>query len=315
MRFRILVSAPYFLAAIDRYRSVFDQHDAETVVPVVNERLSESELLQIVGDIDGVIAGDDCFSRRVIQKAAPRLRVISKWGTGIDSFDRDACREFGVAIRNTPGAFTDAVADSVLGYVLSFARNIPWMDRDVKSGRWEKLRGFALHEATLGIVGVGRIGRAVAHRARAFGMTLLGHDIRPVPAEVLDTTGMKMVAFEELLRRSDLVSLNCDLNPTSYHLINESALAMMKDTAVLINTARGPIVDENALTRALGRGLIAGAGLDVFEIEPLPPESPLRKMHRVLLAPHNSNSSPSAWVRVHENTLKNLFEVLEGAGQ
>jgi len=120
-----------------------------------------------------------------------------------------------------------------------------------------------------------------------------------------------MVSKEELLRHSDFVSLNCDLNPTSYHLMNEKRFAQMKDTAIIINTARGPIIKEEALIRALQHGGIAGAALDVFEEEPLPENSPLRKMNNVLLAPHNANSSPEAWERVHDNTLRNLLAGLE----
>ncbi len=315
MKWRILVSAPYLLSCIDQYRSVFAAHDAEIVLPIVNERLTEAELLELVGDIDGVVAGDDGFSRKVLEKATPRLKVISKWGTGIDAFDQEACRDHGVAIRNTLDAFTDPVADSVMGYILAFARQIPWMDRQVKAGEWAKNPGRALNETILGIIGVGRIGKAVGHRARVFGMRVIGNDIVTMPPEFLEETGMEMFTKEELLSRADFVTLSCDLNPTSHHLMDRSAFALMKPDAVLVNMARGLIVDEAALVNALLDGKIAGAGLDVFEDEPLPLHSPLRQMDNVLLAPHNSNSSPKAWTRVHKRTLINLFEVLEGAAK
>jgi D-3-phosphoglycerate dehydrogenase len=157
---------------------------------------------------------------------------------------------------------------------------------------------------------VGNIGKAVTRRARAFGMKVLGTDIVEIDHVFVSETGIEMTSLDHLLANSDFVSLNCDLNPTSHHLINSGALAKMKPTAVLINTARGPIVDEPALVDALQKGRIAGAALDVFEREPLPAESPLRKMDNVLLAPHNSNSSPAAWERVHWNTIKNLIEGL-----
>jgi D-3-phosphoglycerate dehydrogenase len=312
MKWRIIVSAPYLQPHIERYRAVFDAHGAEIILPVVNERLSEEELFSLVGEIDGVVAGDDRFTRHVLEKAVPRLKVISTWGTGIDAFDQEACRELGVVIRNTPDAFTDPVADSVMGYVLAFARRLPWMDRQMKSGVWDKIPGRALNETTLGIIGVGRIGKAVARRARAFGIRLVGHDIIDMPGDFLDETGIAMLSREEVLSLSDYVTLNCDLNPSSRHLMDAKSFALMKRDAVLINMARGPIVDEKALVEALSLGQIAGAGLDVFEEEPLPAGSPLRAMDNVLLAPHNSNSSPKAWARVHDNTLKNLFDVLEG---
>lgn len=147
-------------------------------------------------------------------------------------------------------------------------------------------------------------------KAKTFGMKLYGNDIREIDASFVREVGVEMVSLEELLQKSDFVSVNCDYNPTSHHLINDKTLALMKDTAVLINTARGPIVDEPALIRALESKKIAGAALDVMEFEPLPQDSPLRKMDNVMLAPHNSNSSPVAWEFVHWNTIKNCFEVL-----
>jgi len=197
-----------------------------------------------------------------------------------------------------------------MGYLLAFARRQPWMDREMKAGKWQKLPGRALHECTLGIIGVGNIGKAVARRARAFGMTILGNDIVEIDHVFLAETGVEMTSLDDLLSRSDFVSLNCDLNPTSRHLINARTLSLMRPTAVLINTARGPIVDEPALVEALQSGIIAGAALDVFEAEPLPLDSPLLTMDNVLLAPHNANSSPAAWERVHWNTIKNLVEGL-----
>jgi D-3-phosphoglycerate dehydrogenase len=313
MKWKILVSAPYMQPVLDDYRPMFAAHQAELVVPEVRERLSEAELLQLMGDIDGVIAGDDHFTARVLEKATPRLKVISKWGTGIDAFDQQACRRLGVAIRRTPGAFTEPVADSVMGYVLSFARKLPWMDQQMKEGIWDKIPGRALHETVLGIIGLGDIGRAVAKRARAFGVPVLANDIIEIPAEVIEQTGVTMVARDELLRQSDFVSLNCDLNPTSFHLMDAAAFGLMKRGAIVINMARGPIVYETALIEALQSEQIAGAALDVFEHEPLPQDSPLKAMSNVMLAPHNSNSSPAAWLRVHENTISNLFEALEGS--
>ena len=210
-------------------------------------------------------------------------------------------------VGNTPNAFTLPVADSVLGYILAFARQHPWMDRRIRRGEWQKIPGRSLSECTLGVIGVGNTGSAVIRRARAFGMKLLGNDILPIKPDFVLEMGLTAVKLEELLARSDFVSVNADLNPTSYHLINAETLRQMKPEAVLINTARGPIVDEPALIEALQRGQIAGAALDVYEVEPLPLDSPLLKMDQVMLGSHNSNSSPSAWERVHWNTIRNLL--------
>jgi D-3-phosphoglycerate dehydrogenase len=308
-RWRVLVSAPYMRTAIRDYEAMLREHGVEVVVPPVRERLEEAELLEWIGEIDGVICGDDRFTDRVLA-AAPRLKVISKWGTGVDAIDREAAARRGIAVCNTPNAFTEPVADTVLGYLLCFSRRLPWMDREIRGGRWEKPQTLALRECTLGIVGVGNIGRAVATRASAFGMRLLGRDPVEPPAAVREATGLTMVELDRLLTESDFVSINCDLNPSSQRLIGDEQLQRMKRTAVLINTARGPIVDEPALVWALEQRWIAGAALDVFEEEPLPGTSPLRRMDNCLFAPHNANSSPEAARRVHENSIRNLLRQL-----
>jgi len=310
MYLKVLVTAPYMQMVIDRFRYIFEEKDIELIVPIVKEHFNEQELLQWVTDVDGVICGDDQFTERVLT-AAPKLKVISKWGTGIDSIDQAACKRLGIAVRNSPNAFSEPVADSVLGYILNFARRLPWMDRVMRQGQWTKLPSIALRECTLGVIGVGNVGKAVVRRATAFGMQVLGNDLVEMPFDFLAETGIEMVSKEELLRQAEFVSLNCTLNPTSFHLISDTELTLMKSKVVIINTARGPIIDEPALIRALQSEQIAGAALDVFEQEPLPANSPLLEMDNVMLAAHNANSSPEAWQRVHQNTVQNLLRVLE----
>jgi D-3-phosphoglycerate dehydrogenase len=312
MAHNVLITAPYMQPHVDRFRPIFEENDIQLVVPEVEERMEEDDLLEVIHDIDGVICGDDRFTERVLDHA-PRLKVISKWGTGIDSIDQEACAERDIAVCNTPDAFSEPVADSVLGYMLCFARNLPWMDRAMKDGVWKKIPGFALREATLGIIGVGDVGKTVAQRAAAFGMTLLGTDRVDMPAEFLDACPIQMVDRGTLLAESDFVSLNTDLNETSHHLMDAQAFAQMKETAVVINTSRGPVIDEPALVDALRSGKIRGAALDVFEEEPLPADSPLREMDQVMIAPHNANSSPEAWEHVHENTIRQLLDVLRAS--
>lgn len=310
MKHRVMISAPYMQPVIDRFRPLFDGEGIEIVVPPVNERLSEEELLAMVKDIDGVICGDDRFTQRVLDRAA-RLKVIVKWGTGVDSIDREAASKMGIPVYNTPNAFTYPVADSVLGYILSFARRIPWSTEEMRSGFWEKKPCVALRECILGVIGVGNVGKAVIRRAAAFGMKTLGNDIVDIDPSFLKETGTEMISKETLLKTADFISLNCDLNPTSLHLIGEKELALMKPSAYIINTSRGPVIDEKALIKALKKKKIAGAAMDVFEDEPLPKDSPLRKMKNCLLAPHNANSSPAAWEHVHQNSIKHLLKGLK----
>lgn len=310
MPINVLLSAPYMLPFLDRFRPLFDTYGISLITPEVHERLSEEEILAYAGQFDGVVCGDDRFTERVMQACLPRLKVISKWGTGIDSIDKAAATRLGIQVRNTTNAFTLPVSDSVLGYILAFARRLPWMDAAMKGGTWQKIPGRSLSECTLGVVGAGNVGKAVLRRARSFGMRLLGNDIVPIAPDFILENNVETTSLRELLQRADYVSINCDLNPTSRHLINPQSLGWMQPHAVLINTARGPVVDEAALIAALQSGKIAGAALDVFEVEPLPVDSPLLKMDNVMLAAHNSNSSPAAWERVHWNTIRNLLDGL-----
>ena len=271
-------------------------------------------MLRWIPGVQGVICGDDRFTARVLE-SADRLRVISKWGTGIDSIDQEACRRLGIVVRNTPNAFSEPVADTVLGYMLMFARRMHEMDDHMKKGSWEKIHGVSLGECTLGVIGVGNCGKAIVRRAVAFGMRVLGNDLQQMPDSFVAQTGIHMTIKEALLQQADFVSLNANLNPTSFHIIGADELNRMKRTAVLINAARGPLIDEKALIAALQQKLIAGAALDVFEVEPLPTDSPLRRMPNVLMAPHNANSSPTAWERIHQTTIDNLLAVLNGVSQ
>ncbi len=309
MNWKVMVSAPYMRQVIGRFQPIFEENNIELVLPPVVERLSEEELLNWVGDIDGAICGDDSFTERVLS-AASRLKVISKWGTGIDSIDLAACNRLGIKVKNSPNAFSEPVADTTLGFILCFARNLLLLNQEMHSGIWCKRPSVSLSECTLGVIGVGNIGKCVVRRANAFGMMVVGNDLIDMTPEFLTEVDIKMVSLDDLLCISDFVSLNCDLNPTSRHLISDRELSLMKPTSVIINTARGPIIDEAALIRALRERTIAGAALDVFELEPLPQDSPLRRMDNVLLSPHNANSSPSAWDSVHYNTINNLLAVL-----
>jgi D-3-phosphoglycerate dehydrogenase len=308
--FTILFTAPYMIPSLDRFRPTFERYKLELITCPVEERLEEAQILEYAGKFDGTICGDDYYSADVLQACAPRLKVISKWGTGIDSIDVQAAETLGVQVYRTSNAFTLPVADTVMGYIIAFARRQPWMDQEMKAGRWEKLPGRSLSECTLGVIGVGNIGKAVFKRAHSFGMKLLGNDIVEIRPDFIDEFGIEMTSLDDLLSRSDFVSLNCDLNPTSNQLLNSSTLSKMKSTGILINTARGQVVDEAALISALQNGSIAGAALDVYEIEPLPVESTLRRLSNVMLAPHNANSSPTAWEHVHWNTIRNLLDGL-----
>lgn len=310
MSHKVLITAPYLLPFIEEYRPLLESRGCELVVADVEERLSEAELLPLVGDIEGVICGDDQWTDKVMA-SAPKLKVLSKWGTGIDSIDQEAAKKRGIAIRNVPNAFSEPLADTIFGWMLCFARRLPEQVEMMRAGGWEKIPGHTLGESTLGVIGVGNVGKAVIRRARAFNMTVLGADIAEVDAGFIKQHEVQILPLEELLSQSDYVSLNCDLNPTSRYLIRSETLALMKTTAIVMNSARGPVVKEPDLIAALQAADLRGAALDVFEHEPLAKDSPLRSMDNVILSAHNANSSPRAWTGVHQRSIENMLQVVE----
>jgi D-3-phosphoglycerate dehydrogenase len=303
----VLISAPYMLPFMHRFTPILESFGLTVVIPPVDERLEAEDILRYAGKFEGTICGDDRYTAAVIEACSPQLKVLSKWGTGIDSLDQEAAERFGVKIYRTPNAFTVPVSESVMGSMLCFARNLPWMDKAMKAGEWKKIPGHTLSESVLGVIGVGNIGQAVIRRARPFGMKILGNDIVPIEPDFIIEQGVEMTSLEDLLSRADYISLNTSLTPSSYHLINAETLRHVKKNAVLINTARGPVVHEEALIAALQEGRLRGAALDVFEEEPLPKDSPLMEMENVMLSPHNTNSSPFFWERIHWNSIRNLL--------
>src|SRR4030043_1893801 len=192
MKLKVMISAPYMQPVINRFRNIFESHDIELIIPPVKERLEEADLLQVINDIDGVICGDDLFTDKVLQSAL-KLKVISKWGTGIDSINIDSCHKLNISIYNIPNAFSEPVADSVLGYILCYARRLLSMNKNMHNGNWHKIQGIALQECTLGIIGVGNIGKAVARRAFAFGMKLIGNDPKMMPSDFLSKIPIQML--------------------------------------------------------------------------------------------------------------------------
>jgi D-3-phosphoglycerate dehydrogenase len=258
--------------------------------------LDEAQCMRLVGDIDGWLAGDDVVTVMVLERALPRLKVISKWGTGLDSIDCAAARRLGIPVLNSPGYFADAVAEVAIGLILASTRQLFLVDRAIRSGEWPKPRGHELAETTLGMIGLGAIGSRIAELAQAFRMNVIHHDPN------VDGS----VAPQEIARRSDVVCLACAATPENYHLVNAAFLASMKPTALLVNVARGQLVDEQALIAALEAGAIAGAALDVFEHEPLPIDSRLRRLDNVVLSSHNANNGVRAVEAVHVNTIRNL---------
>ncbi len=276
-------------------------------------RCPEGVLEKEIRDATAVL-GTDRWTADLMDKA-PRLRLIALTAVGYDSVDVPAATERGIVVTNTAGSLTDTVADLALALMLAVARRVPEMERWLRAGNWKSVgvtpMGRDLHHATLGIVGMGRIGAAVADRARGFQMPVLYHDT--VRREDLERRyGYRFVALDTLLGESDFVSLHTALTPQTRGMIGASALATMKPTAFLINTSRGPVVDEAALIAALQAGRLAGAGLDVFEREPVDPENPLLHMENVVALPHVGSATEATRQAMVDLAADNLLAVLQG---
>jgi len=310
-KYRALVTAPPILPKIFNYKNLFDKKSVEIVVPPyeVVECLYENELVELLKNIDGILCGDDKITENVL-KQTKRLKVISKWGTGIDSIDKDAAERLGIKVLRVKDVFSEPVSDTVLAYILLFSRKIIEKNQIVINNKWEKTESHTLKEKSLGIIGVGHIGKVVAQKALALGMKVYGNDVREISRDFVKKTDIEMVNLNELLTNADFITLHCDLNNSSFHLIGEKELKIMKSESVLINTSRGEVVDQPSLELALQHNEISGAALDVFEVEPLPEESILRKMNNVFLSPHNSNGSPQVFNKVDELSIQNLFDAL-----
>ncbi len=276
-------------------------------------RCPEEVLEKEIKDATAVL-GTDRWTAELMDKAR-RLRLIALTAVGYDSVDVAAATERGIVVTNTAGSLTDTVADLALALMLAAARRVPELERWLRAGNWQTVgftpMGRDLHHATLGIVGMGRIGAAVAERARGFQMQVLYHDT--VRREDLERRyGYRFVTLDTLLGESDFVSLHTALTPQTRGMIGASALAKMKPTAFLINTSRGPVVDETALIAALQAGRLAGAGLDVFEREPVDPQNPLLHMESVVALPHVGSATEATRQAMVDLAADNLLAVLQG---
>jgi phosphoglycerate dehydrogenase-like enzyme len=246
----------------------------------------------------------------------PHLRIVSNMAVGVDNIDTKACTQRGIPVGNTPGAMTDATADLTMSLLLAAARRLPESSRDAREGRWQTWSptgwlGADLRGATLGIIGLGKIGRAVAERARGFGLRLVYWGPAPSP-ENEAAVGACYVSFDELMSSSDFVTLHCPLNESTRGLIGEAALRKMKSSAILVNAARGPVVDTPALVRALSENWIRFAALDVTDPEPLPPDHALYSLPNCFILPHIGSATHGTRKRMAEMACENLLAGLEG---
>ena len=303
----ILVTCGQMQVELPRHRERIENLGYEVVAPELagRQQFTAVELLEYSPRLVGVIAGDDDLSREFFDGAA-NLRTVIRWGIGMDSVDHEAARQHGVTVRNTPGVFGHEVADSAFGYILNLTRGYIAVDAAVRRGEWPKKEGITLSGSRLGIVGFGAIGREIAKRGAAFGMEVVACDpfVETAPAAV------SMVELNELLTTSRFIVLACPLTPETWHLIDADRLKVMRPEAFLVNVARGPVVVETDLIDALKEGRLAGAALDVFEVEPLPFASELRSLPNVVLGAHNASNTREGVARASDAAVAILIEEL-----
>jgi D-3-phosphoglycerate dehydrogenase len=303
----VLVTCRQMQIELPHHRERIEQLGYRVVAPDLGSRqqFTSAELLEYSSDLVGIIAGDDELDRDFFT-GATKLKTVIRWGIGMDSVDHDAARQSGVSVRNTPGVFSHEVAEHAIGYMLNLARGFCQVDAAVRRGDWPKFEGLTLFGSRLGVVGLGSIGREVARCGLGLGMDVVAFD----PFVVTAPDSVSLSDLDSLLAGSRFVVLTCPLTPETFHLINAARLAMMCPGAYIVNVGRGPVVCEVDLVKALESGRIAGAALDVFEVEPLPMSSRLRALPNVLLGSHNGSNTREGVARASASAVDFLLEEL-----
>ncbi|SDQ05458.1 phosphoglycerate dehydrogenase [Microbacterium sp. cf332] len=281
----------------------------EVVLNPFGRPLTSAELTDLVGDVDGIVAGLDDYDADVFA-AAPRLRVVARYGVGVDRVDLDAAAARGVAVTRTPGANAVAVAELTIGLMFAAARGIAGLDAAVRAGEWPRVEGKELAGATAGVIGFGAIGRLVAERVRGLGMTPIAFDPM-LPDGAFTDAGVERVDIDELCRRSDVVTLHVPLVPETRHILDLVRLRLLPAGAIVVNTARGGLLDESAARRLLDEGVLHGVAVDVYESEP-PTSSPLVGHPRVVATPHAGGHTTGAVRRMTDQSIDALLAVLGG---
>jgi len=276
---------------------------------------SKKERLALIRDADAIIAGTVGVTREEIE-ASPNLVAIQKWGVGVDKIDLQAARERGVGVTITAGANAVPVAEHAILLMLATLRHLPWVDSELRQGRWRKtdmrVINHLLHGKVVGLVGCGFIGKEIARRLPAFGVDVIYFDTRRLPAVLEEELGIQFVELDHLLRHADIVNVSVPLTDKTRHMIDSQALSLMKPSAILINTSRGGIVNEDDLSNALAQGEIGGAGIDVFETEPPDSSSQLFGMRDVVVTPHIGGAAIENVANVCKSAYRNLVQIFAG---
>lgn len=307
---KVLVTATNYSKLCADAKRLLESHGCEIIENRFGRPLTFEELKEVVGSVDGVIAGVDTWNEAVF-KLAPQLQGIARFGVGVDNIDLEAARRYGIQVTNVPRGNANAVAELAIGLMISVRRHIPALDRSTKNGGWERFVGSELAGGTIGLLGFGNIAQLTAKKLKGFDVEIIAYDKYPDTAKASEY-GVTMTTFEQVLAHSDIVSMHLPSLKETHHIMNDKAFARMKPSAIFINTARGAVVDEQALSRALSSGVIAGAAIDVYESEPVSADHPILQIGNLITTPHTAAETFETYTRVSMITAQALLDIFEG---
>lgn len=310
---KILVTCPPMLGMKEQFIPLLEQYGCEVHCPEFTQVMAEEELIKILPNYDGWIIGDDPATRAVFESGVKgKFKAVMKWGIGTDNVDFTACKDLNIPISNTPDMFGGEVADVGVGYLIALARETFFIDREIRKGNWPKNRGISISGKTVGLVGYGDIGKSAASRLVALGMNVIAYD--PGKKAIVDA-GVTLAQWPETIEKCDFILFTCSLNAKNKHMLNADVLAKCKDKVRVVNVARGPLIDEQALCDALKIHKVHSAALDVFEIEPLPMNSYLREHPLCIFGSHNGSNTTDAVEKTNVVAIEKLMGFLNAKKQ
>lgn len=310
MKKKVLVTATNYSKLCANAKAMLESNGFEVIENTFGRPMTFDELKEKVGDICGLVAGVDTWNEEVF-KLAPDLKVIGRFGIGVDNIDLEAAKRHGIKVMNARAINSDSVAECTVGFILAVMRNIVNLDRSTREGKWERYVGNTIRGKKIGLVGFGAIAQYTAKLLSAFETDIFAYDVYP-NVEAAKKLGVTMTDLETIIKQSDIITLHVPCTPETTKLFSDREFEMMKDTAIIVNVARGPVIDEKALYKALKEKKIAGAGLDVFEVEPTNSANPLFALDNVVVLPHSAAETYETYDAVGMATAQAIIDVMNG---
>ena len=306
---KILVTCPPMLGMKEQFIPILESYGCTVVCPEFTQVMAEDDLIRIMPEFDGWIIGDDPATKEVFESGkSGKLKAAMKWGIGTDNVDFNACNELSIPISNTPDMFGGEVADVGVGYIIALARETFFTDREIRKGNWPKIRGISLSGKTIGLIGYGDIGKSAGSRLVALGMNVIAYD---PGKQIIKDRGVTLASWPKSIEKCDFLLFTCSLNEKNRYMLNTETLDKCKNKVRVVNVARGPLIDEQALCEALQSGKVHSVALDVFEIEPLPMSSYLREHPLCIFGSHNSSNTTDAVEKTNVVAIEKLMDFLK----